>query len=144
MKTSEAGLQKIKGREALRLVAYQDSVGVWTLGYGETRGVKKGDVCTPAQADQWLRARVCLIDFDLNRRIKAVLSQTQFDSLADFEYNLGQNAFDSSTLLRLLNAGDYAGAAAQFPRWCHAGDQVLAGLLQRRLAEQAEFEGKAD
>ena len=143
MKTSARGIEQIKANEQLRLAAYQDSAGVWTIGYGETRGVKKGDVCTPDEASRWLLARLCKIEFDLNSRIKAVLSQSQFDALVDFEYNLGQGSFDNSTLLRLLNAGDYKGAAAEFPKWCHAGDHVLAGLVKRRLEEQAEFEGKA-
>jgi lysozyme len=71
------------------------------------------------------------------------LNQGQYDALVDFTYNLGPAALQGSTLLRKLNAGDYAGAAAEFPKWCHAGRAVLPGLVTRRARERAMFEGDA-
>lgn len=67
------------------------------------------------------------------------LNGNQFGALTSFTYNLGVNSLKTSTLLRLLNQGDYAGAAAQFPRWDKDGEQVVEGLLRRREAEKALF-----
>ena len=86
MKTSEAEIREIKSCEALRLTAYPDATGAWTIGYGQTLGVKKGATITPEEADERLRARLCLIEFHINSHVKAPLSQNQFDSLVEFEY----------------------------------------------------------
>lgn len=128
-----------KSFEGCRLEAYLDSVGVPTLGYGHTSGVRMGDVCTQEQADQWL------LD-DLHTAINAVeslvtvpLTDDEESALVDLVYNIGQGNFSHSTLLRLLNSGDFSGAAAQFDVWDKAGGAVLAGLLRRRQAETDMF-----
>ena len=143
MNYSEAGLDLTEESEGCRLVAYQDSVGVWTIGYGHTRGVVEGMTCTQAQAEAWLREDILSAIADVNRLVKVPLTQGEFDALVDFDFNLGGGALRGSTLLRLLNGGDHAGAAEQFERWDRAGGHVLAGLLRRRLAEEAEFKGAA-
>ncbi|PRP71817.1 lysozyme [Chromobacterium amazonense] len=75
----------------------------------------------------------------VSRLVKVQLRQNQFDALVSFSYNLGLGSLQSSTLLRLLNAGDYAGAAGQFILWDKAGGKAVPGLLARRQAEQALF-----
>lgn len=76
----------------------------------------------------------------VNRLVTVVFNQNGFDALVDFAFNLGNNALSGSTLLRKLNAGDFAGAADEFPKWCHAGGKLVPGLLRRRQAEQRLFQ----
>jgi lysozyme len=142
---SDAGLQLIKDSEGLRLVPYRDSVGVWTDGYGNTHGVvPNGPPITEAKATADLLRNLEMAEAAANTQITVDLTQGQFDALVDFVFNLGQGALFGSTLRRKLNAGDYEGAAAEFPKWCHAGDQVLPGLVARRAKERALFEGGSD
>lgn len=141
MRTSQRGFNLIKSFEGLRLQAYQDSVGVWTIGYGATRGVKAGMSITKEQAERMLLNDVTRFEPEIDRLVKVPLNRNQWDALMSFTYNLGAANLESSTLRRLLNAGDYAGAAEQFPRWNKAGGQVLAGLTRRRAAERELFLG---
>jgi lysozyme len=141
MHTSQKGLDLIKSFEGLRLSAYKDVVGVVTIGYGTTSGVKMGDTITKERAEQLLREDVERFESQVLRLVKVPLTQGQHDALVSFVYNLGAGNLSNSTLLRLLNAGDYAGAAAQFNRWNKAGGKVLSGLVRRRAAERALFEG---
>ena len=140
--TSPKGVDLIKEFEGLRLNAYPDpgSGGdPWTIGYGHTKGVKKGDVVTQEQAEQMLRQ-------DLRHFERAVASlapkttQSQFDALVSFAFNVGEGNLKSSTLLKKHNAGDYAGAKNEFARWTRAAGRVLVGLARRRAAE-AELYG---
>jgi lysozyme len=140
MKYSQDGTNLTKLFEQCRLVAYPDSGGVWTIGWGHTRGVKKGDTCTQEQADAWLQQDLKFAIDNVNAVVDVSLTQGEFDSLCDFSFNCGTKALDSSTLLRLLNAGDFKDAAEQFQKWDHVGGVVVAGLLRRRLAEEKEFE----
>ncbi|WP_447781025.1 lysozyme [Pseudomonas plecoglossicida] len=139
MRTSQRGLSLIKSFEGLRLQAYQDSVGVWTIGYGTTRGVKAGMKISKEQAERMLLNDVKRFEPEVQRLITVPLSQNQWDALMCFTYNLGAANLESSTLLRKLNAGDYAGAADQFCRWVKAGGKVLPGLVRRRAAERDMF-----
>lgn len=139
MRTSQRGLSLIKSFEGLRLHAYQDSVGVWTIGYGTTRGVKAGMSITKEQAERMLLNDVQRFEPEVERLVKVPLNAARWDALICFTYNLGAANLESSTLLRLLNAGNYAGAAEQFPRWNKAGGKVLSGLVKRRAAERQLF-----
>lgn len=139
MRISSDGLEFIKQSEGCRLVAYHDSVGVPTIGYGHTNGVKMGDTCTPEQAEAWLLLDLASAYSDIQDYVDVPLTQGQFDALCSFVFNLGGSALRNSTLLKLLNAGDYEGAEKQFGRWCHAGNQVLAGLVKRRAGEAEMF-----
>ncbi|MFV3380265.1 lysozyme [Pseudomonas sp. NY15354] len=139
MRTSQRGLSLIKSFEGLRLQAYQDAVGVWTIGYGATRGVKAGMSISKEQAERMLLNDVQRFEPEVERLVTVPLSQNQWDALVSFAYNLGSANLESSTLRRLLNSGDYAAAADQFPRWNKAGGKVLAGLARRREAERALF-----
>lgn len=144
MKTSNAGKTLIKSFEGKRLAAYDDGVGVWTIGYGTIKypngqAVKKGDVCTGEQADQYFNNDLVKFENSINSLVKVPLNQNQFDALVSFAYNLGATNLSNSTLLRKLNSKDYKGAAAEFPKWNKAGGKVMAGLTRRRLAEQELF-----
>jgi len=141
MHTSQKGLDLIKSFEGLRLSAYKCPADVWTIGHGTTAGVKPGQTITKERAEELLREDVERFEAQVLRLVKVPLSQGQFDALVSFTYNLGAGNLSNSTLLRLLNAGDYAGAADQFDRWNKAGGKVLAGLVRRRAAERALFEG---
>lgn len=144
MQTSDRGLEFIKHHEGLETKAYPDPGSAdgnpWTIGVGHTNGVKKGDTCTVEQAMAWLREDVHGAEAAVNRLVKVALTQDEFDALVSFVFNVGAGAFENSTLLRLLNAGDYDGAAAQFKRWNKNDGRVMAGLTRRREAEARMFE----
>lgn len=139
MQLSEYGLNLIKHVEGLSLQAYQCSAGVWTIGYGHASGVSPGDIIDEAQADIFLRQDVAASESTVMRFVTVALSQHQFDALVSFVFNLGSGNFAASTLLKRLNAGDYSGAAEEFPRWVHAGGKPLSGLVRRREAERKLF-----
>lgn len=136
---SDRGFELTKQFEGCKLIAYQDQVGVWTIGYGHTENVKQGDTCTQVQAELWLREDVQDCIDAINKFCKVNLNQSQFDALVDFAFNLGIGALLKSTLWKKLNAGDYQGAAREFERWDMAGGKHVPGLLRRRLAEKFEF-----
>jgi lysozyme len=138
---SPNGLALTEQFEGLVLTAYQDQVGVWTIGYGHTGpGVQSGLTITQDQATQLLEADVARAATCVNRAVTTGINQNQFDALVDFTFNLGCANLLSSTLLKMLNAGDIAGAAQQFLRWDHAGGVQVPGLLLRRQAEMALFQ----
>jgi lysozyme len=136
---SSNGLHLTEQFEGDRLTAYQDSKGVWTIGYGHTRGVVAGMTCTQAQAEQWLVEDIAWAASEVNRLVHVSLTQAEFDSCVDFTFNCGCGNFDHSTLLKLINAGDMAHAAEEFAKWDKCGGKVVAGLLRRRAAEAALF-----
>jgi lysozyme len=125
--------------EGLRTTAYQDSGGVWTIGYGHTADVKAGDTCTEQQATDWLTSDMAWAFDELARVVTVPCTDNQQAALADFVFNLGSGNFESSTLLRKLNAGDYDGAADEFPKWVYCDGVVLQGLVIRRDNEQQLF-----
>ncbi|EPF0315210.1 lysozyme [Enterobacter chuandaensis] len=144
MQTSEKGIALIKQFEGCKLTAYQDSVGVWTIGYGWTQPVdgnpiRAGMTIKQETAERLLKTGLVSYESDVSRLVKVGLTQGQFDALVSFTYNLGARSLSTSTLLRKLNAGDYAGAADEFLRWNKAGGKVLNGLTRRREAERALF-----
>lgn len=135
-------LGMVKQFEGLRLIAYKDLVGVWTIGYGATGpGVHAGLVWTQEQADNDLIDRLT----DLYPQVYGMLinpttmNWNQLDALTAFSYNLGIGALKTSKLLRFVNEGMFDLAAEQFPLWNHAGREELPGLTARRLAEQRLF-----
>lgn len=142
MKISNTGIDLICSFEGLRLKAYDDGVGVWTIGYGTTviNGVKvkKGDTCTLEQAKAYMAQDLKQFESAVNQ-VKVPLNQNQYDALVSLAYNIGVSAFLNSTLLKKLNAKDYKGAAEQFPRWNRGGGRVLNGLVKRRKIEMELF-----
>jgi lysozyme len=141
-KTGDAGKAIIKAQEGLRLKAYQDTGGIWTIGYGHTRGVKPGMVITEAQADDFLTADLEEAEAAV-RKLFPSTTQSQFDALASFTFNLGEGQVGKSTLRTLHNAGNYAGAANEFGRWVFDNSVKLNGLIKRRAAEAALYRKSA-
>ena len=144
MQTSDKGIALIKEFEGCKLTAYQDSVGVWTIGYGWTQPVdgkpiRAGMTIKQETAERLLKTGLVSYESDVSRLVKVGLTQGQFDALVSFTYNLGARSLSTSILLRKLNAGDYAGAADELLRWNKAGGKVLNGLTRRREAERALF-----
>lgn len=137
--STRAGLSFIKQFEGCELKAYLCPAGVPTIGYGRTKGVKLGDTCSQAQADAWLTQEYDEFEAGVRKLVTVALTANQLGALVSFAYNIGLGALRTSTLLRVLNAGDYSGAASQFSRWNKAAGRVLAGLSRRRAAEAALF-----
>ena len=141
MTYSDAGLQMTEQFEGLELTAYQDQVGVWTIGYGHTGpDVYGGLTITEDQAEQLLASDIAGSVTCVNDAVTVELTQNQFDALVDFVFNLGCASLHISTLLRFVNQGDFDSAAPQFLRWDHAGGKVIPGLLARRKAEMTLFQ----
>jgi lysozyme len=151
MITDAAGLALIKGFEGLRLIAYQDSAGVWTIGYGSTRykngsPVKHGDtLVNEACASDLLQVTLGQYENAVNRDVKVPLTQNQFNALVSFTYNEGTGALAESHLLIKLNQKDFAGAADEFLKWDEITSptthqkEVLNDLYVRRTKERALF-----
>lgn len=140
---SNEGLLVLRHFEGLRLRAYRDPVGVWTIGYGHTGpDVYEGLVWSLAQADKALRERLTR---EFVPGVLAVITrsmrQHELDAMVDLAYNVGVDAFQRSTLVRKFNLGDTQGAADEFLRWNRAGGEVLLGLRRRRWANRALFLG---
>lgn len=133
----------VKEFEGLELKAYICPAGVWTIGYGHTRGVKPGQTITEEQAETLLRKDLERYQIELSNLVHVPVSEGQFIGLLSWFYNLGNTQeVRGSKLLRLLNAGDFAGAANEFPRWRKSGNEVIPGLVRRRAAEQKVFLGQ--
>ena len=144
MSVSNLGVDLICGFEGKRLVAYDDGVGVWTIGFGTTiypNGikVKKGDTCTEAQAKEYMAHDLKKFEQAVNGAVNIPLNQNQFDALVSLAYNIGTGAFNKSTLVKKLNAGDIRGAADQFDVWVNAGGKRMQGLVNRRAKEKEVF-----
>jgi len=139
MKVSNNGINLVKRFEGLELKAYRDSVGILTIGYGHTHAVKAGEIITGEQADAFLREDLQVAELTVNTNVKVKLTQGQFDALVSFVFNLGSGNFVKSTLIKKLNAEDYAGAADEFGKWVNAGGKKLSGLVKRRAAEREVF-----
>jgi lysozyme len=139
--TSDAMRAKIEGWEGLRLNAYQDSVGVWTIGYGHTGpDVTPGQTITNAQADALLAADLGKFEAGITRAVGgAATTQGQFDAMVSLSYNIGLGNFGQSTVLREHLQGAYQQAADAFLLWNKAGGQVLPGLVTRRQGERAVY-----
>lgn len=142
MKASEECINAIKGFETLELKAYKCPAGVLTIGYGHTRGVKKGQVITEIQADVLLKGDILNVENSLNS-MSITFTQGQFDALVDFCFNLGMVKFIGSTLYTkiLVHASDDE-IAAQFRRWVYASGKKLNGLVKRREWEVQQWKRK--
>lgn len=141
MKTSLRGITLIRTHEQCRLVAYQDPKKVWTIGWGHTGPeVVAGLAWTQAKADATLVEDLRNAENCVNSHVTAHLTQGEFDALVSLVFNIGCKNFKGSTLLRLLNDGNYDGAAAEFPHWKYSGGQVLVELVHRRAEERELFE----
>ena len=134
-KISDKGVRLICSFEGLELRAYLCPAGVWTIGIGHTKDVKKGDVITKEQAIQYFKDDVRPIEDYLNK-LNICETQGQFDALVSFIFNLGVGNFRKSTLLKeIKNKASDDEICAQFRRWVYAGGKKLNGLVRRREAE---------
>ena len=137
MKLSSKGVQLIKEFEGLKLTSYFCAANVLTIGYGSTGShVKLGMVITESEAEKLLQTDLARFEDSVNELVKVPITQGHYDALVSFAFNCGTHAFAESTLLRILNSGDYKGASEQFKRWTNNG---LAGLVRRRKAEETLF-----
>ena len=136
MKTSIIGRNLIKTFEGYRDTAYLDPVGIWTVGYGHTQGVQKGDTVTQEEADAFLQQDLKAAENTVNAT-GLKLSQLQFDALVSLVYNIGSGNFQNSTLLKLLKQSTKPRPELEkwWKVWNKAGGQTLKGLERRRAAE---------
>ena len=139
MKTGTKGIELIKHFEGCETEAYLCPAGVPTIGYGHIKGVQMGDVITEAQAHEMLVEELDEYESYINDLVTVSLNQNQFDAMVSWVYNLGGGNLRASTLLKVLNSGDYSGVPEQIMRWNKAGGRVLEGLTRRRQAEADLF-----
>lgn len=132
---SAVALVAIAGYEGYRGQAYDDGVGVQTIGYGTTRGVKRGDTITPDKAMARLLNDAWQFEAAIKSCVTVPLYQHEYDAAVTFAYNIGGPAFCGSTMVKKWNARDYAGGCAELSRWVYAGGRKLPGLVNRRAAE---------
>jgi lysozyme len=141
MITSEEGKSLLKKFEGCELEAYQCSANVWTIGYGHTADVKEGDAINQDEAEQLLIEDLVEFEGYVNNAVTVPLKQNQFDALVCWTYNLGVGNLNSSTMLKVLNKGEYDKVPSEMARWNKANGEVLAGLERRRKAEGLLFQG---
>ena len=139
MRASATLISHIKRFESCRLTAYQDTAGVWTVGYGHTKGVKRGDRITQYQAEQFLRDDLSEFERAANK-VRRLTTQGRYDAVLDFMYNLGIGNFNKSTLKAYIESGRSVWEIQeQFLRWVNAGGRKIGGLVSRRIWEAARF-----
>jgi len=152
METSDNGMQFIEDHEGVRNDVYLDCAGYPTVGVGHLvqpeDNLDVGDIISDQQVEDFLAGDLDISENAINDDVTVPLTQNQFDALSSFVFNVGTGNFGTSTLLKLLNQGNYGkeisdgvydGAAGEFPKWCHAGGEVVQGLVNRRADEQALF-----
>jgi lysozyme len=148
---SPAGLDIIKEFEGWYPKAYKDPVGVWTIGWGTTGiDAQPGRVITKEQGTEFLRRDLIEVEDQIKQVVNVPLNQYQFDALCSFVYNVGIGNLQKSTMLKMINRGNFDAAAGQFGLYNHARDRatgkyvVLAGLTRRRAEESALFQHPSD
>lgn len=142
MRINQIGADFIKRHEGLRLTAYKDVGGRWTIGYGHLLPPNEdfeGYTITRTEADTLFTADVKEAEDAVNRLATVPLTQNQFNALVSWTFNLGQGNLQTSTMLRVLNNGDYERAAQELQRWIYAGGEVISGLVNRRQDEANLF-----
>tara|TARA_R100000541_G_scaffold16383_2_gene26068 strand:- start:279 stop:722 length:444 start_codon:yes stop_codon:yes gene_type:complete len=142
MNISQEGLGLIKKFEGCELEAYVCAAGVWTIGYGSTKEVKEGDKISQEEADKLLLHEMDEYEGYITDNVTVDLKQNQFDSLVSWVFNLGPTNLKASTMLKVLNLGNFEGVPEQMKRWNKANGKTLDGLIRRREAEALLFEGK--
>jgi lysozyme len=141
MRTSDKGLELIKKHEGLKLTAYKCPAGVWTIGYGHTRTAKSGLTIEQRTADELLKQDVRFAEIAVTKELPSI-TQSKFDALVSFVFNVGAGAFHRSTLLKRIKANQEEHLIRhEFSRWDKAGGKVLAGLVRRRQDEANMYFG---
>ncbi len=143
MHISQEGIDLVKKFEGCKLEAYQCAAGVWTIGYGSTHGVQRGDVWSQEKAEMMLIDELEEYGNHVEQAVTIPINQCQFDALTSWCFNLGPSNLLSSTMLQVLNKGDYEDVPYQIKRWNKVSGQVNDGLIRRREAEALLFEGKS-
>lgn len=129
----------IKSFEELRLEAYKDAAGTWTIGWGHTRNVHPGQKITRTQAEDFFRSDIHVVEGTLRLSVKVPLYQKEYDALVSLVFNIGGGNFAKSTLREHLNSLNYHDAAHEILKWRKSKGRVLAGLERRRKREMAIF-----
>lgn len=147
MKASKQCIELIKQFEGCRLKAYKCPANIWTIGIGHTglvngKPITENTTITPLMAETLLAIDLQKFENAINKLVKKPLTQSEFDSLTSFVFNIGIGAFEQSTMLKLLNQGNFELASKQFDRWIYAKGKPLKGLKKRRLAEKTLFLSK--
>ena len=142
MRTGDEGIALIRHFEGCRLDAYLCPAGVWTIGYGHTKGVKEGETIDQEAAEAFLIEDLEEFEGYVTEMVEVPLSQSQFDALVSWTFNLGPGNLERSTLLAKLNQREYTDVPFEIKRWTRAGGVILPGLVKRRDAEAALFEGR--
>lgn len=143
MTISADGVARIKEREGLVLTAYEDSGSTRTIGYGHTGGVREGETITQIEALELLYSDLSHVHLIMCHTILVQLAQHEYDALASFIFNIGEDAFRRSTVLKYLNRGLYRDAAMHMSSWCKVDHKVSKGLWQRRKSEIRQFRNDA-
>jgi lysozyme len=143
MTISEVGIELIKRLEGFRSRTYKDVAGKRTIGYGHL--IRAGESftggLTQAAATELLRNDLTTAEEAINSMVKVPLNQNQFDSLVSWVFNLGSGNLQASNLLARLNRKDYAGVPFEMRKWCHAGGEIVPGLVARRDDEADLWSG---
>jgi lysozyme len=148
MKVSKHCIDLIEISEGFSEVPYLCPAGIVTIGFGSTRDYDGKPITnshakiTKEEAESLMRATLTTYEDAVTRYVTVPINQNQFDALVDFAYNAGAQNLRTSTLLKKLNMGDYAGASGEFKKWVYGGGRLLRGLAIRRLAEQRLFDGE--
>ena len=130
-----AGAYLVGPWEGMEKKAYQDVVGVWTVCYGETQYVKRGDTYTAEECNNQLAKSLPRYQEQMLRYVKVPLTPYQEAAFISFTYNVGVGSFAKSTLLKKLNRSDYQGACEELRKWVYAGGKKYQGLVNRREDE---------
>ena len=138
---NEAGRELVKSFERFCAEAYVCPAGVWTIGYGHTGGVVKGQRVTVAEAEELLSRDLAVASCEVEEHVRVPLNDNQFSALVSFVFNVGGGNLQASTLCRKLNGGEYDAVPGELKRWVKAVDpktgkkRSLPGLVRRRAAE---------
>ena len=142
MEISQEGISLIKKFEGCRYESYKCAAGVWTIGWGSTKGVSEGMVITHDRAEALLIEDLAVYEEEVNKAVTVDIDQCMFDALVSWTFNLGGANLNASTMLKVLNAKDFENVPEQIKRWNKAGGKVNEGLIRRREAEALLFQGK--
>ena len=148
MDTSPEGIKKLMDREGVRLKAYRDSGGIWTICVGHTSAagppkVKSGMTLSLDQCRAILKHDLSAVEDCVETAVKVPMSQHQFDALVSLVFNIGCGAFRKSSVLRYLNKGDRVTAADKILLWNKVGRKTIKGLVNRRRDEREQFLGRS-
>ena len=135
----DENLNFIREVEGFERKAYQDEGGVWTIGYGHTRGVKEGDNISTHKANMYLNTDLIIFEIQLQKLIRADLNPNQYLALLSFIYNIGATQFADSTLLKYVNEGKFELVPDELRKWNKVNNEVSLGLTRRREREANLF-----